>query len=397
MQDGIYLDNAATTRTAPEVCEAVLDAMRERYGNPSSLHGMGLDAERLLNEARAEVAKTLSVPPARLFFVASGSEANNTAIFGLCARAPRVRGESSRARRILTTRTEHPSVLRPLAELGARGWQIEYIEVDGHGAPDLGQIEQKLRESGPLAEGDSVDLIALTHVNNETGAIAPVEQVGALRDRLCPGAALLVDCVQSFGKFPAAPERWGADFVSISAHKIHGPKGVGALYLSERFRIPPLVYGGGQEGGLRSGTENVPAIAGFGLAARLAREGLAENARRVGALRQRLLCGLDALSIPCVGISGAPPAFSPYIAAVAFPGIRSEVLLHHLSREGVYVSSGSACSAKRREKAGSHVLNAMGLDRRLIDGAIRFSLSRDTTETEIDRVVALIGQIVPGL
>ena len=367
----IYLDNAATTKPSPEVCKTVAGVMREQYGNPSSLHGKGLEAERVVDEARGIIAGALGAEPGNVFFTSGGTESNNLAILGACLRGPR-----GSADRIVTTALENPSVLKPLKEAESRGWRVTYLSTDGSGILDPCVLEASLNEQ--------VALITLAHVNNETGAILPLEAVGALRNRICPGALLHIDCAQSFAKLPVSPVRYGTDLVSVSAHKIHGPKGAGALYISGRARLSPIVHGGGQERGMRSGTENTPAIAGFGAAVREAAASVEGNADHVRALRQKLF---ELLGGPG-GVANMPVSggdgYSPYILTLSFPGIPAELMLNLLDREGVYVSSGAACSSRRASKTGSHVLAAMGLEPEIIKGAIRFSFSRYNTMAEIE-------------
>ncbi|MDR1440624.1 MAG: cysteine desulfurase [Clostridiales bacterium] len=438
----IYFDNAATTRPAPEVAETVAESMLVRFGNPSSAHALGLEAGKMVDGARKAVAGAMRVPRDRLFFVASGSEANNTAIFGVCARGARRPG------RIVTTRAEHASVLNSVRELESRGWQADYVGVDALGRVSLGELEGAIREDTAL--------IALSHVNNETGAAQPLAEIARIRDRANPGAALFFDCVQSFCKLPLQPEQARADIVSISAHKIHGPKGVAALYVRGGLNLRPLIYGGGQEAGLRSGTENAPGICGFGAAAGLLAGRVEENAARAARLRERMIKGLESPELECrlisaragagmgggdgaaglqgvgggaagrtgaagagTGIAGGPPGaagiagsagsscaagaesgalVSPYILCAAFVGVKAEVLLRCLSAEGVYVSSGSACASRHSSRhGGSHVLNAMGLGRELIDGAIRFSFSPYSTEPEVDEALERLRALVPKL
>lgn len=374
--DRIYLDNAATTMAAPEVCAAVEAAMCEFYGNPSSLHGMGVEAERAVNAARAAIAGTMSVAPERIVFTSGGTEANNMSILGVCRR--KFHGRNARA---LTTAAEHPSVLQPYKEVAAGGISVDFAPVDSRGLIDPAALDALL--------DNSVALISVTHVNNETGIVQPVADIAKLRDRKCPQALLHVDCVQSFGKLDFSPAKAGADLVSVSAHKIHGPKGIGALYISERAKIVPMLFGGGQEFGLRPGTENTPAAAGFAAAVRTAFSSLKANASHVSELKRLLLAGLERSGVGYVLISDDEQC-SPYILSVSFPGIRAELMLNKLSGAGIYVSSGAACSSKRAIKTGSHVLAAMGLKQGVADGAIRFSFSRYNTAPEIETVLEVL-------
>ncbi|MDR2355874.1 MAG: cysteine desulfurase [Clostridiales Family XIII bacterium] len=374
----IYLDNGAATRPYDEVIACMDSVMRETYGNPSALHGAGFAAERLVREARERVAALLGADVACAVFTSGGTESNNTAILG-GARARRRQG-----RRVITTRAEHPSVLESCAALAAEGFEIAFAEVDGEGRAIPASVEA-------LVNADTI-LISCAHVNNETGAIQPAEAVCAIaRDcerRTGKRIAVHVDAVQSFGKLPLEALARRADLISVSGHKLHGPKGVGALFVGRDIRVKPLLVGGGQERGLRSGTENVPAIAGFGLAAHRARADLAARAEKASACKRRLLAALTAGAgeIRLNGPGGAEA--SPYILNVSFLGVRGEVLLHDLEQQGVFVSAGAACSAKK--KGGSHVLAAMGLSRAESEGAIRFSFGDFNTEEEADRAAEAV-------
>ena len=379
----IYLDNAASTAPSPRVCDEVLRVMREHYGNPSSLHAKGYEAEKLISGARAEILRAMPADGGRLVFTSGGTEANNMAISGVCSKPPR-----TRANRVVTTGTEHPSVLNPIKEAGARGWQISRCAVDAGGAIMPEELEA-------LLDGD-VALICFTHVNNETGAIQPLEQIAAIRGRKCPDALLHIDCVQSFTKIPFNPGRLCMDFASVSAHKIRGPKGVGALYMSARARVSPLVFGGGQEAGLRSGTENTPAIAGFGLAASIASADIALNAAHAEGLKSALIGALAESGVKFERIPQEGRC-SPYILTLGFPGIPAELMLNRLSMDGVYVSSGAACSSRRRGRTGSHVLTEMRVKQSLIDSAIRFSFSCANTLAEIEASASAVKDAIAAL
>jgi cysteine desulfurase len=368
----IYLDNSATTRPYDEVIDCMARVMRDVYGNPSSLHGAGLAAEKLVGAARSRVAAVFEAEAERVVFTSGGTESNNTAI--LCgARARRRRG-----RRIITTRAEHPSVLESCAALAQEGFDIVFADVDGDGLVIPASAEA-------LINGDTI-LISCMHVNNETGAVQPTEALFGLAEdyerRFGRRILVHVDAVQSFGKLPVAPLARRADLISVSGHKIHGPKGVGALFVRKGLHIEPLLVGGGQERGLRSGTENVPGIAGFGLAAYTANLRLAARAEKAAACKQRLLAAIRAGTgdIRLNGPEGA--AASPYILNLSFLGVKGEVLLHDLEEQGVFVSTGAACSS--RKKGGSRVLAAMGLSAGESEGAIRFSLGDFNTEDEMD-------------
>jgi cysteine desulfurase len=368
----IYLDNAATTRPYDDVIACMERVMRETYGNPSALHGAGLAAERLVREARARIAALFDADAARVVFTSGGTESNNAAIRG-AARARRNRG-----RRVIATRAEHPSVVECCAALAAEGFDPVFADVDGEGRAIPASVEA-------LTNEDTI-LISCAHVNNETGAVQPTEAIfeiaAAHERRTGKRIAVHVDAVQSFGKLSVRDVARRADLVSVSGHKLHGPKGVGALFVGRGFRLDPLLVGGGQENGLRSGTENVPAIAGFGLAARTARENLAARAENAAACKRRLLAAIRA-GTDDVRLNGPEgEAASPYILNLSFLGVKGEVLLHDLERSGVCVSTGSACSSKK--KGGSPVLAAMGLSAAESEGAIRFSFGDFNTEEEAD-------------
>jgi cysteine desulfurase len=375
----VYLDNAATTPATPEVAAAVAAALTRTYANPSSLHGWGVAAAGLIAGAREAVAALLGCAAAEVVFTSGGTEGNNQAVLG-AARARRREGDHC-----VTTMSEHSSVLAAFAQLEAEGFRVTYLRPDGAGRVSPEQVAAALTPGTVL--------VSVHHVNNEVGAVQPVEAIGRLpRGR----AAFHVDAVQSFGKLPLRVRDWGIDLCTVSAHKIHGPKGVGALYVRRGTRLRPLHVGGEQEGGLRAGTENVPGIAGFGAAALAARED--PGAERMRALKVRLARGLLA-GVPGARVNGPDPgdptAGAPHILNVSFPGARGETLLHALEGEGVAVSTGSACHSRRSEP--SHVLQALGVPPEARDSALRFSLSRLTTEAEVDAAVAAASRALPAL
>ncbi len=392
MVRAVYLDNSATTRARPEVVRAVVSALEETYGNPSSPHGLGFRAERLVKEAREAVARALGAEPGEVVFTSGGTEANNLALVG-AAHALRRRG-----RRVITTRVEHPSVLRACERLEEEGFEVVYLPVDRLGLISPADMAAALTP-------DTI-LVSIQHVNNEVGTVQPLPEVARVLGR-GPGAPAgagtglplwHVDAVQSLGKLSLDVRRLGVDLVSLSAHKIHGPKGCGALYVRTGVKLRPLLVGGGQEGGLRAGTENVPGIAGFGAAVRLALAEREEAAARLAALRDRLAEGI-LRAVPQARLNGAlagrPSEAAPHIVSVAFPGLRGEVLVHALEERGVYASTGAACSARRH--AASHVLRALGLDPAAVEGTLRFSLSPLNTEEDVDAAVAAVGEAVAAL
>lgn len=359
----IYLDNSATTRPYDSVISAVSHFMEEEYGNPSSLHRMGLQSEKAVKTARHQIAGGLNCLDNQIVFTSGGTESDNLAILGTAAALGR------RGKHIVTSQIEHPAVLEACKKLEQQGFLVDYLPVDRWGTVSAADF------AGAVT--DKTILISLMHVNNEVGTVQPISEINGKK-----GEALMhVDAVQSFGKLPLTAGI--ADLISLSGHKIHGPKGVGALYMSRQARIIPKMVGGGQENGLRSGTENVPAIAGFGLAAEIAIATLAARSKQIGQMKKRLLDGIVD-RIPDIRIN-TPEWSSPYILNVSFLGTRGEVLLHQLEQHGIFVSTGAACSSNKKGK--SHVLLSMGLSEKEIDGAIRFSFSEFNTLEQMDEVL----------
>ncbi len=359
----VYLDNSATTRQYDEVTEVMKTSMEDGYGNPSSLHALGLASEKQMRASRRIVARTLGAAEEEVFFTSGGTESDNTALFGI-AHARRRAGK-----KIITTKVEHPAVLESCKVLEAEGFQVEYIGVDDKCCLDM--------EALRAAIDDETILISVMGVNNETGTIMPVSEIAKLK-----GNALLhTDAVQAYGKINL--KRTGADLISISGHKIHGPKGIGALYVKKGVRLPAYLVGGGQERHMRSGTENVPAILGFGMAADLAEKNFEKRCAAMGTARAHLLAGLrDQISDIRVN---SPADGAASVLNVSFLGTRGEVLLHTLEQEQIYVSTGSACASNKKGR--SHVLSAMGLSDQEIEGAIRFSFSEFNTIEEMDYVI----------
>ena len=372
----VYLDNSATTRPYDEVAQAVYDTMLNTYGNASSLHRMGKSAEDLLTECRETISSTVYGTPEELYFTSGGTESDNMAIIGY-AMANRRRGT-----RVITQVTEHKAVLESFAYLEKQGFDVQYIGVDSSGIVDLDAMRDAI--------DDNTILVSLMAVNNETGAIQPIDAVSAMIDH--NRCAFHVDAVQAYGKLPINVKKSNIDMLTLSAHKIHGPNGVGALYLRRGIRINPIITGGQQEKALRSGTENLPGIVGFAKAAEIRFANMDITCQRIAALKEKLAQGLAA--IPGAEINS--PEGSLYsILNVSFKGLRSEVLLHILESRGIYVSSGSACNSKKG--SASYVLSAMNLGRERVDGAIRFSLSEFNTEEEIDYVCQVAAKEVPLL
>ncbi|MCL2817891.1 MAG: cysteine desulfurase [Clostridiales bacterium] len=362
----IYFDNCASTKVSAGAAGAALAAMRDDYGNASSLHALGARAAALLTDCRAAVARLLDAEPAAIHFTSGGTEANNQAVLGLAAAG------AARGRTVLLSAVEHPSVLEPGKALAGQGFNVKTVPVDGDGRVDLEALAGML-------DGD-VTLLSVQHVNNETGVVQPLEQIG----RLLSGKNIFfhVDGAQSFGKLPLRLSALPADAFSASGHKIHAPKGCGFLYLRPGLRVPPLLLGGGQEGGRRSGTENMPAIAALARAAREVSDDLQSRMETCAAVKETLRRRLLEL-LPDCRVNTPLQGSAPHILNVSFPGVKSEVLLHHLEREGIYVSSGSACSSNKKQP--SHVLLAMGLPAALADSAIRFSFCHENTVGEAER------------
>ncbi|MDO4732681.1 MAG: cysteine desulfurase family protein [Bacillota bacterium] len=372
----IYYDNSATTQVCQEALAAATLAMTSEYGNPSSVHGRGAAAFRLLNSARTTLARAMGVPAEELYFTSCGTESNNTAVYGAALSG------GKRAKRLLISSIEHPSVEQAAKYLMNKGFSLEFIPVDRQGVLDLGALRQQLNEE--------VALVSVMHVNNETGTIQPLRQVGAAVRELAPEAVFHVDAVQSFARLPLELKAWQADACTISGHKIHAPKGVAALWLRGACRVQSLLRGGGQEKNFRSGTENMPGILALSAAAEEACTKMEQNERQISAVRKRLLAGLQA-ELPDLRIN-SPDNAAAHILNISFLGARSEVLLHYLEQSQLYVSSGSACTSKSSK--GSHVLEAMQLPPDVVDSALRFSFSRFNTLEEAERAVSIIVQAV---
>jgi len=356
----IYLDNAATTQVSETAAQAAISAMRTCFGNPSSLHGLGVRAEELVDTARRQIAKRIGAEKSEITFTSGGSEGNNLAILG-GARARRRKGKH-----IITTAIEHASVLECMRRLEEDGFEVTYLSPNPDGIVNANQVCDAIRE-------DTV-LVSVMTVNNEIGSVMPLEQIARAVHRKNPQILVHTDAVQAFCKIPLAVKKLDVDLLTMSGHKIHAPKGVGALYVKKGVRIAPHLLGGGQEKGLRSGTENTPGICAFGAAS--------EEFLDCGEVKAYLTERLEALS--CVKILAKTEA--PHIVSVAVPGFPSEVAMRILEEEEIYVSSGSACSRGHR----SYVLEALGVPSELIDSAIRISLSNDITKEDIDRVCEVI-------
>ncbi len=362
----IYFDNSATTKPCREAVEAVTQALTSGWGNPSALYTFGIEAAGQLRACRVKVASALGAEPDRVFFTSGGTEADNWAIFGTIKRM------GKRGRHIVTTAVEHHAILNCMKQLEAQGFQVTYLQPDKEGNISLESLRQALRR-------DTI-LVSIMMVNNETGAVMPISQMAKLTHKLCPEAYFHTDAVQGFLKIPFQAKTLGADLISISSHKIHGPKGAGALYISPRLKsFPPIMLGGGQENGYRSGTEATPAIAGFAAATAAVGSTFPVDTQQEKALLHTLIGKLSALD--GVVINGSHQA--PHILSISIPGVPTQNTINILQESGICVSAGSACAKGHR----SHVLSAMHLPPEVIDSSVRISLSRETTREEIDGLI----------
>ena len=382
----VYLDNSATTRQYDEVTDLMADTAKNCYGNPSSLHGLGLDAEKAMKEGRKRIASAFNSSPDEVTITSCGTESDNTVLMGI-ARTPR-----PRAKKIITTAVEHPAVLEPCAELERRGFEVVRLGVDNKCRIDIDELKAALTE-------DTI-LISVMAVNNEVGTIMPLREIGEIKKEFnkTHGTKVLLhtDAVQALGKISldTKKEMKDVDMISVSAHKIHGPKGIGALYVRKGVNLLPFVLGGGQERGFRSGTENVPSVCGFGLACEMSVKGMNERVEKMNAVRNYLKDGI----VSEIGdiVVNSPDDGVCSVLNVSFPGTRGEVILHRLEQDGIYVSTGSACSSNHKTSKGSHVLNAMGLKHKEIEGALRFSFSEFNTTEEMDYVLGKLKSAVEG-
>lgn len=375
-----YLDNSATTRCYEEVKDIVVKTMLEDYGNPSSMHLKGVEAENYVKQAAKEIAKTLKVQEKEIFFTSGGSESDNWALIGTAM------AKSRQGKHIITTPFEHAAVSAPLAWLEGQGFEVTVIPVDDHGNILLDKLAEAVRE-------DTI-LVSTMFVNNEMGAVVPVEEVGKIVHKKNPKTLYHVDAIQAYGKYHIYPKKMGIDLLAVSGHKIHGPKGVGFLYINEKVKIQPLILGGGQQKGMRSGTDNVPGIAGLGAAARKIYEHMDENTAHMRSLKEYFAEELQKMEQ--VEINGPKPENgAPHILNVSFMGVRSEVLLHTLEDMQIYVSAGSACSSHKR--AGSASLGALRLTPERKEAAVRFSFCETTTKEELDYTLEALRKVLPML
>ena len=369
----IYFDNSATTRPCKEAVEAMTLAMTQNWANPSALYGFGIDAAKELRVSRQQVAAAMGAEPDRVFFTSGGTEADNWAIFGTVKRF------GKRGKHIITTAIEHHAVLNCMKELEAQGYEVTYLQPDSMGCVTAQQLKAALRT-------DTI-LVSIMMVNNEVGSVMPIAQMAKLTHKLCPNAIFHTDAVQGFLKIPFSAKMLGADLISISSHKIHGPKGAGALYISPKLKsFPPMIYGGGQESGYRSGTEGTPAIAGFAAACAACAATVTADIAHESALLAKLVEKIS--SLEQIQINGAHQA--PHILSLSIPGVPTQNTINILQDHEICVSAGSACAKGHR----SHTLTAMNLSPQVMDSSFRVSLSRETTEEDLDALIAGIATVL---
>lgn len=375
-----YLDNSATTRCSKAAADKMVLLLTEDFGNPSSLHMKGVIAEKYINEAKKKIARTLKCQEKEIVFTSGGTESNNLAIIGSAMANQRA------GKHIITTQVEHASVANTMKFLEDNGFEITYLGVDHDGRISLEELKAAMRP-------DTI-LVSIMQVNNEIGAVMPVEEAGKLIKEINPSTLFHVDAIQSYGKLHISPKNMSCDLLSVSGHKIHGPKGSGFLYIKDKTKIKPIIYGGGQQKGMRSGTENVPAIAGLGVAAEEIYTDLDTKIEAMYALKSHFIN--EVTRIDGVTVNGLTDKTSaPHIVSVSVQGVRAEVILHTLEDKNIYVSAGSACSSNK--PAVSATLKAIGLPKELLDSTVRFSFCVDTTIEEIDYAVKVMQDVVPKL
>lgn len=385
----IYFDNAATTRPSDEVIDIMTKVMKEDYGNPSSKHLKGVDAEKYIRNARETIAGILKVNEKEILFTSGGTESNNMAITGAAMANKRA------GNHIITTAFEHSAVLEPMKYLEKQGFEVTYLDVDREGHIDLEDLDSKIT--------DETILVSVMFVNNETGAVQNIEEIGRVIKNKNPDTIFHTDAIQAFGKYRIYPKKTGIDLMSVSSHKFHGPKGTGFLYINSGIKINPIILGGGQQKNMRSGTEDVPSIAGMAKAAEMAYETLDENFAYISGLKDYTLMNLlsrmsghDGKPALKVRANSYPAGFSaPHIVSITFENVKSEVLLHALEDKGIYVSAGSACASNRSEI--SKTLTAVGLTKQQADSTIRLSFCKNNTTEEIDEFFKAIDELVPVL
>ena len=376
----VYLDNSATTQASAGVLKAVSAAMTDYYGNPSAMHSMGVMAENKVREARELLARLLKVEGKEIYFTSGGTEANNMALIGAAMANKRA------GNRIITTQIEHASVSNTMAYLKEQGFEIVTLPVDRYGQVKMQALEEAMTE-------DTI-MVSVMYVNNEMGAVEPIEEIHRAIRAVNPSVVFHVDAIQAFGKYKIYPKRLGIDLLSVSGHKFHAPKGVGFLYKNSHVKVKPIIFGGGQQDGLRSGTLNVPGIVGLAVAAEEAYTNFEEKQEKLYQLKERFVTEIQ--TIEGTRINGYPGRESaPHIVSVSFDGVRSEVLLHALEERGIYASAGSACSSHKASV--SPTLKALALDKKYLDATLRFSFSTQTTEEELCFAVEALREILPIL
>lgn len=375
-----YLDNSATTQCEKQVAELASHLMLNVYGNPSSMHLKGVEAERYKKRAAEQIAKTLKVKEKEIIFTSGGTESDNMALIGVAMANKRT------GNRIITTEVEHAAIHATTAYLEEEGFEIIKLPVDAYGMVSMEKLKEVLNEN--------TILVSIMHVNNEVGAVQPIEEAAKAIKELAPKAYFHVDAIQSYGKCRIYPKKMGIDLLSVSGHKIHGPKGIGFLYVSEKVKIKPIIFGGGQQWGMRSGTENVPGIAGLGLACQMIYDNFEEKKENLLSLKKRFCEEL--IKLPDVKINGNWQGESaPHIISASFLGVRSEVLLHTLEERGIFISAGSACSSNK--PAPSKTLLAMKVPKEELESTVRFSFSSHTTWEELEYTIEVLQEILPTL
>lgn len=376
----VYFDNSATTRCLPNVAALMTKIMCEDYGNPSSMHRKGVESEQYIRHAKEIIARTLKVQEKEILFTSGGTESDNLALIGTAF------ANFRSGNHIITTQIEHPAILETCAYLKTQGFEVTYLPVDSNGVISLVDLEKAMTSQ--------TILVSIMHTNNEIGSVQPIAEAGALIKRINPNTVFHVDAVQGFGKFRIYPKKMNVDLLSVSAHKIHGPKGVGFLYVNEKVKVKPIMHGGGQQKGMRSGTDNVPGIAGMALAVEEIYKDFEEKTEYLYNIKERFIKGLEHLEdVKVNGLTGKDSA--PHVVSVSIGGIRSEVMLHALEDRGVYVSAGSACASNK--PATSATLKAIGVEKQYLDSTLRFSFSVLTTEEEVDYTLQQMYDIIPML
>lgn len=381
----IYLDNSATTRVYPEVSSLMCKIMLDDYGNPSSMHTKGVEAEKYVLDAYKEIAEVLKVKEKEIVFTSGGTESDNLALIGAAMANKRA------GMHIITTKVEHPAILNTVSYLKDEGFEIDYLSVDKYGRISIDELKEKLRK-------DTI-IVSIMHTNNEVGSLMPLEEAGKLIKSVNPLCLFHVDAVQGFGKAVMPIKSANIDMLSFSGHKIHGPKGIGVLYVNEKVKIKPISYGGGQQKGLRNGTLNVPGIAGIGLAAKMINDNLSEKREKLYELKSFFLQEIS--KVDKVSVNGCKQDASgeflvketaPHIINISVKGLRSEVMLHALEEKGIYVSAGSACSSHSKKE--SSTLKAMGASAEETDGALRISMSEFTTKEELETLIVELKAVI---